>query len=105
MSKRKETIVINGVPFTLENHIMPSDPRYYRFRSLDSCYARPSRCKEIIYDEWENFFRDLGCSACECGISSYNCMQFSYNALFTYEGVKYLAYITKSYCRLYRVAD
>lgn len=102
MAKRRERITINGETFILENATV-SMGRHRGFYNLDSCYERPSIYKRAIYDEWCNFFADLGCF--ECGIESYNCMQFTFGAYFKFEGVQYYAYITKAYNRLYRVVD
>ena len=103
MAKRKEHIVINGEIFTIENLMVSKDLKRGRYLSLDSCYERPSISKQRIYDYWENWFRSLGADMYLCGICSYNCMQFTYHGYFTYGGVEYYAYITKTYNRLYRV--
>lgn len=101
MAKRRERITINGEIFTIENRTVS---KWHRggFMTLDSCYDRPSRYKEQIYDYWCNYFAGLGC-VLECGITGYNCMQFSFGAYFEYDGVEYYAHITKAYNRLYRV--
>ena len=101
MAKKRERIEINGVNFIIENTTVLDDNRRY-FRTLYECYERPSKYKEAIYDDWCNYFAGLGCIL-ECGIVSYNCMQFTFGAYFTYNAQKYYAYITKSYNRLYKV--
>lgn len=103
MAKRRERITINGEEFIIENLKVSKDLRCRSFRTLDSCYERPSIYKQRIYDYWEDWFRKLGANMAECGVGGYNCMQFTYHGYFTYEGVEYYAYITKCYNRLYRV--
>lgn len=103
MAKKKERITINGETFIIENATVSKRLGYGCFQSLDSCYERPSYAKRGIYDYWEKWFMELGANMAECGIGSYNSMQFTYHGYFTYEGVEYYAYITRCYNRLYRV--
>lgn len=101
MAKRRERISINGMDFIIEN-VTVSESNRHGFLTLDSCYERPSIYKQGIYEWLCNYFAGLGCIL-DCGVESYNCMQFTFGAYFTYEGQRYYAHITKAYNRLYRV--
>ena len=100
----EKTIEIKGVRFELMKITTTKSTPWGGFKRLDSCYDRPSYAKERIYEFWESWFFSMDANMAECGITSYNCMQFTYGGYFTFEGVEYYASITKAHNRLYRVA-
>lgn len=102
--KREKTITINGVTFELGKDITPTDAdaNISRLKALYECYARPSDTKESIYDYWCKWFDKFIISI--YGVSSYNCNFFTMTGTFVYNNVNYVAVITRSHNRLYRIA-
>lgn len=102
----KETIVLKGETFTVTHKDFSDyelDKMRVRELSLESCYERPSKAKENIFDYWWRFFCPDTYSIVHTsrdGIQSYNCMMFTYGAVSTinYNGVQVMAifYITKT---------
>ena len=72
---------------------------HYSGRDIWDCYERPSRSKENIYEKWLKWYSDAPENALDMfGVSSYNCMQFSLQALYCdSKGNYYLLIITASH--------
>ena len=102
----KETIVLKNETFVVTHKPFSdyeSNSSRVRELTLDSCYERPSRAKENIFDYWFRFFCPDTYSIVHTsrdGIQSYNCMMFTYGAasVINYNGVQTMAifYITKT---------
>ena len=80
---------------------------YIRSINLSGCYARPSQAKEEIFADCEYLSLDIrdilsditgGYVYVHTGVSSYNCMMFTYAANFSDENGQLIArlYITKT---------
>ena len=100
-----ERMEIKGINFEVQKATVKPPTLYDSFMRLDTCYDRPSIAKQHIYEFWENWFYKMDANMANCGITSFNCMQFTYGGYFTFEGVDYYACITKAHNRLFRVAD
>ena len=77
-------------------------------RTLQDCYAKPSRAKLYIWNWWRNWFAQVlgfeGVSFKQfCGVSSYNCHIFTLHGLITYNGEDYIVYISPAHNRLIKV--
>lgn len=73
----------------------------YRGKYLWSVYGRYSQAKESAYDYCENLLFDLAENVISYGISSANCMKFTFSAVFETGGEKYVLICTASYYRVY----
>lgn len=103
--QEKKYINIKGVNFTYKGNVSRDFIKNNRyFKSLSQCYSNYSYIKERVYNEWEDFFKDVS-SCLERGVNSFNCMMFTYNALFTYNNKEYYAYITPTYNYIYEIME
>ena len=100
------TMEINGVTFELT---APRKPKHledvirrldrYAHRTIWECYERPSETKESIYKKWLDWYTDQGEEIDYFGVSSYNSMCFTLQALY-FDGVFYYELrITRDYNR------
>lgn len=110
------TLTINGVDFEV---IKPRKSNIAFFdrlfnmsdcRTLQDCYAKPSRAKLNIWDWWRSWFAHVlgfkGVSFKQfCGVSSYNNNFFTLHGLLTYNGEDYIVFITPWHKRLIKVVE
>lgn len=75
--------------------------RRYSGRTLNECYAQPSKIKQEIYNEW--FMWAYKNEVHYFGVSSYNSMTFSLQGLAEVDGQLYVLAITKTTNKAYIV--
>ena len=106
----KNYVSIYGKSFEL---VKPRDKQSYiemartiKIRSLSDCYNEPSRYKQAIYDEWEEW---LDCIENHCGIvlrfgvRSHNYAHFTLHAEIEIDGQLYYMLVTPSRNILYLI--
>ena len=81
--------------------ILTAKTPQYRGKYLWSVYGRYSQAKESAYEYCENLLFDLSDSVISYGITSANCMKFTFAGVFETDGVKYALICTASYDRVY----
>ena len=81
--------------------ILTAKKPQYRGKYLWHVYGRYSQAKESAYDYCETLLFDLADNVISYGISSANCMKFTFSAVFETGGEKYVLICTASYDRVY----
>lgn len=101
-----KTIEINGIDFEvkrprknkLELETVLRWVDRYAGRTIYDCYDRPSHAKQSIYDSWLNWYtEDTQDRVDYFGVSGYNCMSFSLQAIYYGDYGIYLLSITKAH--------
>lgn len=101
-----KTMEINGATFEV---IRPRNPQAfedvlrrldrYAFRSVYDCYDRPSDYKVRAYEMWHDWYSIMGEECTYFGVSGYNSMQFTLQALYEDETGVYEIRITRDHNR------
>ena len=81
--------------------ILTAKTPQYRGKYLSSVYGRFSERKASAYDYCVNLISELSDNVISYGITSANCMKFTFAGVFETGNVKYVLICTASYDRVY----
>lgn len=77
----KQYIKLNSETFEVKK--LKCEPEYLNYKTLDDCYANPSKIKRVIYNDWLEWFDELNLDNLtdyvfgHLTVLSYNCNIFT----------------------------